>query len=130
MFKKSLCLFIIFVLTFSTTYANNVPAFSNSDFENGQLNGWQSVATAKSLDGKLSDKYEELGRIYYKQLNGAEVEISKIDAILSEINALKYEKKALKAEIQADKERRAEEKNRATEEQAQSEETKDEAKEA
>lgn len=54
MFKKSLCLFIIFVLTFSTTYANNVPAFSNSDFENGQLNGWQSVATAKSLDGKLS----------------------------------------------------------------------------
>lgn len=84
----------------------------------------------KSLDGKLSDKYEELGRIYYKQLNGAEVEISKIDAILSEINALKYEKKALKAEIQADKERRAEEKNRATEEQAQSEETKDEAKEA
>lgn len=54
MFKKSLCLFIIFVLAFSTTYANNVPAFSNSDFENGQLNGWQSVATAKSLDGKLN----------------------------------------------------------------------------
>lgn len=70
----------------------------------------------KGIEGKLSDKYEALGRIYYKQLNGTDVEIVKIENLLVDIETLIAEKKALKAEIEADKQRRKEEKQARQEE--------------
>lgn len=70
----------------------------------------------KGIEGKLSDKYESLGRTYYKQLKGTDVEIEKIEELLVAIDTLVDERKTLKAEIEADKQRRKEEKKARQEE--------------
>jgi ElaB/YqjD/DUF883 family membrane-anchored ribosome-binding protein len=62
----------------------------------------------KAMDGKLSQKYETLGRIYYKMCKNSEEQTEKVEELVAEIEALIAEKKALKAEIEADKQRRAE----------------------
>ena len=62
----------------------------------------------KSIDGKITDKYEELGRVYYVILKGEEVAEGKVDALVAEIEALIVEKKAIKAELEAEKQRREE----------------------
>ena len=64
----------------------------------------------KSLDGKLSGKYEDLGRYYYKQLKSEQDQSEKIEKAVSEIEKLIADRKALKEEIEADKQRRAEQK--------------------
>ena len=62
----------------------------------------------KTIDGRLAEKYEELGRVYYVVLKGEEVEEGKAEAIVAEIEALVAEKKAIKAELEAEKQRREE----------------------
>ena len=62
----------------------------------------------KTIDGKVTDKYTELGRVYYVVLKGEEVEEGKAEAIVAEIEALVAEKKAIKAELEAEKQRREE----------------------
>lgn len=62
----------------------------------------------KTIDGRLAEKYEELGRVYYVVLKGEEVEEGKAQAIVAEIEALVAEKKAIKAELEAEKQRREE----------------------
>lgn len=62
----------------------------------------------KTIDGKVAEKYEELGRVYYVVLKGEEVEEGKAQAIVAEIEALVAEKKAIKAELEAEKQRREE----------------------
>ena len=82
----------------------------------------------KSLDGKIADKYEDLGRYYYKQLKSEQSQEEKISAIVSDIEKLTAERKALREEIDADKARRAEEKK--AREEAQKEEEKAEQTDA
>ena len=62
----------------------------------------------KTIEGKLAEKYEELGRVYYVVLKGEEVEEGKAEAIVAQIEALVAEKKAIKAELEAEKQRREE----------------------
>ena len=62
----------------------------------------------KTIDGRLAEKYEELGRVYYVVLKGEEAEEGKAQAIVAEIEALVAEKKAIKAELEAEKQRREE----------------------
>ncbi|MBP3315531.1 MAG: hypothetical protein J6M03_06875 [Clostridia bacterium] len=62
----------------------------------------------KTIDGKVAEKYEELGRVYYVVLKGEEVEEGKAQAIVAEIEALVAEKKVIKAELEAEKQRREE----------------------
>ena len=62
----------------------------------------------KTIDGRLAEKYEELGRVYYVVLKGEEAEEGKAEAIVAEIEALVAEKKAIKAELEAEKHRREE----------------------
>lgn len=62
----------------------------------------------KTIDGRLAEKYEELGRVYYVVLKGEEAEEGKAEAIVAEIEALVAEKKAIKAELEAEKQRREE----------------------
>ena len=62
----------------------------------------------KTIEGKLAEKYEELGRVYYVVLKGEEAEEGKAEAIVAEIEALVAEKKAIKAELEAEKQRREE----------------------
>ena len=62
----------------------------------------------KTIDGKVAEKYEELGRVYYVVLKGEEVEEGKAQAIVAEVEALVAEKKAIKAELEAEKQRREE----------------------
>lgn len=76
----------------------------------------------KALDMKLSSKYEELGRLTYKQLKNGESEAEKISEIIEELDSLRERRKALHEEIEADKKRRAEEKA-ARKEEAKKEET-------
>ncbi len=64
----------------------------------------------KTMDAKLSGKYEDLGRYYYKQLKNEQSEQDKISKLVGEIEKLTSERKALREEIEADKQRRAEEK--------------------
>ena len=62
----------------------------------------------KTIDGRLAEKYEELGRVYYVVLKGEEAEEGKAEAIVAVIEALVAEKKAIKAELEAEKQRREE----------------------
>ena len=64
----------------------------------------------KSLDSKISSKYEDLGRLTYKQLKNGESEAEKISAVIEDIDSLRERRKALSEEIEADKQRRAEQK--------------------
>lgn len=64
----------------------------------------------KAMDGKLSEKYESLGRLTYKQLKSGESQAEKISGVIDEIDSLRVQRKALHDEIEADKKKRAEEK--------------------
>ena len=78
----------------------------------------------KAMDGKLSGKYEDLGRYYYKQLKNGQSEEEKMSKLVGDIEKLIADRKALREEIEADKQRRAEEK-KAREEAKASQETED-----
>ncbi len=64
----------------------------------------------KMLDGKISSKYEELGRLTYKQLKNEISQADKISAVIEAIDSLREQRKALKDEIEVDKQARSEEK--------------------
>ena len=64
----------------------------------------------KSLDSKISAKFEVLGKLTYKQIKDEESQAERIARVIDEIDSLRAQRKALKEEIEADKQRRAEEK--------------------
>ena len=76
----------------------------------------------KSLDSKLSAKYESLGRLTYKQIKCGESQAEKISSVITEIDDLRVKRSELADEIEADKvkraEARAEEKKQAEKEKA------------
>ena len=83
----------------------------------------------KALDGKISGKYEDLGRYYYKQLKSEQEQGEKISKLVSDIETLLADRKALKQEIEEDKQRRAEQKAEQKKEKAQQNATEDAAAE-
>ena len=73
----------------------------------------------KTIDGKLSGRYEKLGRLTYKQLKSGESQAEEISKAVEEIDSLRAQRKAISDEIEAEKQRRAEEKaNNSTESKA------------
>ena len=58
------------------------------------------------MDSKLSDRYENLGRLTYKQLKTGESQAEKIALYIESIDQIRAERKALQAEIDADRARR------------------------
>ena len=58
------------------------------------------------IDSKLSDRYENLGKLTYKQLKTGESQAERIAAYIESIDKLRADRKALQAEIEADKVRR------------------------
>lgn len=72
----------------------------------------------KAMDGKLSGKYEDLGRYYYKQIKNGQSEEEKINKLVDNIEKLIADRKALREEIEADKQRRAEQKRGKAEQSA------------
>lgn len=65
----------------------------------------------KSMDMKLSSKYEDLGRLTYKQLKSGTSQAEKISETIEKIDSIRADRKALNDEIEEDKRRRAEKKN-------------------
>ena len=59
----------------------------------------------QKIDSKLSDRYEVLGRLTYKQLKTGESHAEKIALYIESIDQLRAERKALNDEIEADKAR-------------------------
>ena len=55
------------------------------------------------IDSKLSDRYETLGRLTYKQLKTGESYAEKIALYIQSIDQLRADRKALNEEIEADK---------------------------
>ena len=55
------------------------------------------------IDSKLSDRYEVLGRLTYKQLKTGESHAEKIALYIDSIDKLRADRKALNEEIEADK---------------------------
>ena len=55
------------------------------------------------IDSKLSDRYEMLGRLTYKQLKTGESYAEKISLYIQSIDQLRADRKALNEEIEADK---------------------------
>ena len=55
------------------------------------------------IDSKLSDRYESLGRLTYKQLKTGESYAEKIALYIQSIDQLRADRKALNEEIEADK---------------------------
>ena len=62
------------------------------------------------IESKLSDRYESLGKLTYKQLKTGESQADRIAAYIESIDKLRAERKALQAEIDADRARREAEK--------------------
>lgn len=60
------------------------------------------------IDSKLSDRYEMLGRLTYKQLKTGESYAEKIALYIEAIDQLRADRKALNAEIEAEKAKQAE----------------------
>ena len=60
------------------------------------------------IDSKLSDRYEMLGRLTYKQLKTGESYAEKIALYIEAIDQLRADRKALNAEIEAEKAEQAE----------------------
>ena len=58
-----------------------------------------------SMDSKLDDRYEMLGRLTYKQLKTGESYAEKIALYIDSIDKLRVDRKALNDEIEADKAR-------------------------
>ena len=69
----------------------------------------------KIYDTKLSSKYEELGRLTYKQIKTENSMAERISETIDEIDTLRAQRKALKEEIEAEKRRKAEAKAKANE---------------
>lgn len=59
----------------------------------------------QKIDSKLSDRYEVLGRLTYKQLKTGESHAEKIALNIESIDQLRVDRKALNDEIEADKAR-------------------------
>ena len=55
------------------------------------------------IDSKLSDRYEVLGRLTYKQLKTGESHAEKIALYIDSIDKLRADRKALNEEIEVDK---------------------------
>ena len=68
------------------------------------------------IDSKLSDRYEALGRLTYKQLKTGESYAEKIALYIQSIDQLRTDRKALNEEIEADKARYREKDNQVNEE--------------
>ena len=68
----------------------------------------------KIYDAKLSSKYEELGRLTYKQIKTETSMAERIAEVIEQIDTLRDQRKALKEEIEADKAKRAEAKAKTT----------------
>ncbi len=62
------------------------------------------------LDSKLSERYETLGKLTYKQLKTGESQAERIAMYIESIDKLRIERKALQEEIEADRVRREAEK--------------------
>ena len=59
----------------------------------------------QKIDSKLSDRYEVLGRLTYKQLKTGESHAEKIALYIESIDQLRAERKTISDEIEADKAR-------------------------
>ena len=57
------------------------------------------------IDSKLSERYEMLGRLTYKQLKTGESYAENIALYIESVDKLRADRKALNAEIEADKAR-------------------------
>ena len=79
------------------------------------------------MDSKLSDRYEALGRLTYKQLKTGESQAEKIALYIESIDKIRADRKALNAEIEADR-ARFEGEDKEAEEVALEQEKKDEEK--
>ena len=64
----------------------------------------------KTLEGKLSKKFEELGKLTYKQLKDGVSQAEKIADTIKEIDGIKANITSVKDKIEADKKARAERK--------------------
>ncbi len=62
------------------------------------------------IESKLEERYENLGKLTYKQLKTGESQAERIAAHIESIDKLRAERKALQAEIDADHARREAEK--------------------
>lgn len=62
------------------------------------------------IDSKLSDRYETLGKLTYKQLKTGESQAERIAAYIESIDKLRADRKTLQAEIDADRAKREAEK--------------------
>ena len=60
----------------------------------------------QKIDSKLSDRYEVLGRLTYKQINTGESYAEKIALYIDSIDKLRADRKALNDEIAAEKAKR------------------------
>lgn len=69
----------------------------------------------QKIDSKLSDRYEMLGRLTYKQLKTGESYAEKIAVYIDSIDKLRAERKELNAEIEAERERRKSEEEEESE---------------
>ena len=67
------------------------------------------------IDSKLSDRYEALGRLTYKQLKTGESYAEKIALYIQSIDQLRIDRKTLNEEIEADKARYREKNNESDE---------------
>lgn len=63
---------------------------------------------AKSLDVKLCEAYEKLGRLYYEQLDGAVAKGAEIDGQVCEIDRLKKELEEINAQIEQNRKKNSE----------------------
>lgn len=57
----------------------------------------------RSIDSKLDDRYEMLGKLTYKQLKTGESQAERIALYIESIDKLRADRKALQAEIEAEK---------------------------
>jgi uncharacterized protein YoxC len=71
---------------------------------------------AKSIDVKLCEAFEKLGKLYYGQLDGEVGKADDIDACVKEIDRLKRELADVNAQIEQNKKKGDEEAQEPTEE--------------
>jgi hypothetical protein len=57
----------------------------------------------RSIDAKLDERYEVLGKLTYKQLKTGESQAERIALYIESIDKLRADRKALQAEIEAEK---------------------------
>ncbi len=76
----------------------------------------------KMIDAKLSSRYEELGRLTYKQLKTEISQAEKISSVIEAIDKLREDRRDMVEQIEADKQRRAERKKDSAEQSESTEE--------